>query len=170
MASFHDHADRARRSLLAGTIRWCSSLILKWLPSQGYTLFATNPVESIRDDPALPRARSGGAPYLIRVIRSIVIEIAMTARRRGRAPLSAPRHHPNLLQTSRSSACSSERCLPVLWRLRPFQLAGHVDLHRRSDGARLRDAHRLIRSRVIFAVVNPIAEIAGGPDPRIRLN
>jgi peptide/nickel transport system permease protein len=52
------------------------ALVLRWLPSQGYTPFFTNPAESIRVM-ILPSVSLGlvGAPYLIRVIRSIVIEI-----------------------------------------------------------------------------------------------
>jgi peptide/nickel transport system permease protein len=52
------------------------ALILRVLPSQGYTPFLTNPAESLRFL-ALPALSLGlvAAPYLIRVIRSIVIEI-----------------------------------------------------------------------------------------------
>ena len=52
------------------------ALVLRVLPSQGYTPFLTNPAESLRVM-VLPAVSLGlvGAPYLIRVIRSIVIEI-----------------------------------------------------------------------------------------------
>jgi len=52
------------------------ALVLHWLPSQGYTPFTEDPVESIRVM-ILPCLSLGlvGAPYLIRVIRSNVIEI-----------------------------------------------------------------------------------------------
>jgi peptide/nickel transport system permease protein len=52
------------------------SLTLRLLPSQGYTPFTKDPVESIRTM-ILPALALGlvGAPYLIRMIRSIVIEI-----------------------------------------------------------------------------------------------
>jgi peptide/nickel transport system permease protein len=52
------------------------ALVLRVLPSQGYTPFFTNPGESLRVM-ILPAVSLGlvAAPYLIRVIRSIVIEI-----------------------------------------------------------------------------------------------
>jgi peptide/nickel transport system permease protein len=52
------------------------ALMLHVLPSQGYTPFLTNPVESLRVM-ILPSVSLGlvAAPYLIRVIRSIVIDI-----------------------------------------------------------------------------------------------
>lgn len=52
------------------------ALVLKWLPSQGYTPFAQDPVASIRYM-LLPSIAIGlvGAPFLVRVVRSTVIEI-----------------------------------------------------------------------------------------------
>jgi len=52
------------------------ALVLKWLPSQGYTPFMTNPADSVRNM-LLPSLALGlvAAPFLIRVIRSTVVEI-----------------------------------------------------------------------------------------------
>jgi peptide/nickel transport system permease protein len=159
------------------------SLILKWLPSQGYTPFATNPVESIRVM-ILPCLALGlvGAPYLIRVIRSIVIEIM-------KEPFLPYADARGLRERVIFWRYIIRNLLPqftvVLGVLVGALLAGSVAIEalfnwpgmgRIFIGAVTERDYAMLQALilvygVIFVVVNLIAEIAQAAlDPRIRLN
>ena len=158
------------------------ALVLRVLPSQGYTPFTTNPVESLRVM-ILPSVSLGlvAAPYLIRVIRSFVIDIM----KEPYIPYADARGlHERLIFWRYIMRNLIPQFVVVLGVLVGALLAGSVAIEalfnwpgmgRIFIGAVAERDYAMLQVLilvygVIFVVVNLIAEIAQAAlDPRIRL-
>ncbi|MBX3031039.1 MAG: ABC transporter permease [Chloroflexi bacterium] len=158
------------------------ALVLKWLPSQGYTPFTQDPVASIRYM-ILPSVAIGlvGAPFLVRVVRSTVVEIM-------KEPFVPYADARGLREQVIFWRYIIRNLLPqfvvVLGVLVGALLAGSVAIEalfnwpgmgRIFIGAVTERDYAMIQALilvygVIFVVINLIAEIAQAAlDPRIRL-